>query len=127
MYLEVAGGLFFFGMVWTLSTAPLFILSLPMCSVDRPRPLLRQAWRISRGNRVRILCVAIGAELPVAGLYAVLIAFGGVGTGLAGSVTTNLISTVLQFAALLTSMIAAACAYGRLSGEHFDSVYRVFD
>lgn len=126
-YLRIAGALIIFGMIWSLSTAPGLILALPMCSVDRPRPLLRQAWRLSRGNRTRILCVMVAAALPVLGLFVLLIVSVVGTTSQAGAVATNLISTVLQFAALLTSMIAAACAYEGLSGEHFDPVYRVFD
>jgi hypothetical protein len=126
-YFGLAGSFTLFGVIWTLSTAPGLILSLPMCSVDRPSPLLRQAWRLSRANRIRILCVLITTALPVLGLYALLIICISVFeiSSQTGVVATNLISTILQYVVLLMIMIAAACAYQKLSGEH--PVYRVFD
>jgi len=119
--------------LWTLISASAFALALPMAAADRPRPLLLDAWRLARGNRLRLLACLLCVSLPF--LIAAFVAQGLITGSRRPTMTlttilgiqTGIETIVLLLAAVLSSAAVLAAAHRQVAPIVAESTYRIFE
>ena len=122
-----------FAGLWTLVSAPAFALALPMVAADRPRPLLRGAWHLARGNRLRLLACLACATLPF--LIAAFLTQGVIMGSRLPLLTlamllglqTGIETIVLLMTAILLSAAVLAAAHRQLAPVTTESTYGIFE
>jgi len=123
---------------WTLLTAPLLVLALPIAAFEPQTSPIREAWTRLRGNRVRMALLALAAAAPVVAIQ-LFYDHGRAGIpdmlseqGRPGMMTfleffmLQPARGALSFLLILVLGAAVMSAYMRLS-PRFEHVARVFD
>ena len=98
-----------------------FMLIYPLCAVDAPPSLIGTAWRMTKGNTLRLLAVMLGACIPPSVLLSAAVALleGGIAEQPEGplrALPAQLVQTTIWFVQIALASSAASFVFRGLGG-----------